>query len=191
MTYSTQFLAFVDRLAGRITADLGDQSGQHQFHFTGTPLKNVILRRDQELQVPREHEEVVQFTCRAKGEMQKLPEFNSPRSSAPLSDIRGNRMSCAPHLAGKPESFVARERRCRPINAQRQRMTFLPYDQLPKILHIAPPRTTSIPCPAFFARPTAYEEPARTQTPLSVSFLAFTYYLILITYYYTQGASRC
>lgn len=149
------------RSSRRITADLGDQSGQHQFDLPSASFKSVILMRDQELRVSCERKEVVQFTTRTKREMQKLPEFDSSCPSAPLRDVRWNRIRGASHLTGKPEPFIVGKRRCRPINAKCQRMTLLPHHQLAKILHGVPPKTTA-------------------------SFLALNYYLILITYYYTE-----
>jgi hypothetical protein len=72
-------------------------------------------------------------------------------------------------------------------------MAFLPYNQLPKILHGIPPTRAHLSCFFRVSFLTRYRcllilwAPIISQDACSFS---YTYYLILITYYYTRMQSN-
>jgi len=90
------------------------------------------------LEVAREKKKVVQFTGRTESNVQKLFEFASPSSSAPFGNIRGYRVSRAPHLTRKSIAFLLRKGSGCPVDTQGKCVAFLPDQKFSEVLHREP-----------------------------------------------------
>ncbi len=152
-------------LCWRIRTDFSNQAPKHQFQFADPAFQHFILARCQKSEVPAQKQEVVQFACRSKGQMQKMSQLYSPRPAAPFRNIGRNRIRCASHLACKSVSLLLGESESRPVYTEGRRMTFLPNQKFAIILH--------------------------RLTPLFSALSGFTYNLRLITYNSSVGVFQC
>jgi hypothetical protein len=111
------------------------RASQHEFDLVNAAFAADILRRDEKLQVACEKQEVVQFTGRAEGDVQKLFELDSPGSPATFSNVGRDRIRRASGLTGKPVWFLVGKRPGCPADAQGEGVALLSGRQLSKILH--------------------------------------------------------
>lgn len=144
-------------------ADLAEESGEHQFDLMNPDFESIILAQCQELKISRKQKKIIQFACRTQGNVEVLPQLRSSRSAAAFRDVRRNRKRRTPHLADQSIPFRFWKRGSSPVNAQCHGMAFLPDQEFTEVLHVSP----------------------------FLSFLVFTYHLLLITYDSLSEAVQC
>ena len=148
----------------RFCTNLPNQAAEHELQFVDASFQSFVLDRSQKLKILTEQQEIIQFTCRSKGQMQKLPQLDSPGPATSFSNVGGNRVRGASHLAGETVSLMVGKIESRSVNAERHRMTLLPDQKFAKVLHRLTP---------FFA------------------LFALTYNLLLKTYNSLSGILQC
>lgn len=148
-------------------ADFADEAGKHQLDFMDRGFERIMLPGRQELKIPREQKEIVQFAGRAEGDREVLFQLYPSGHAAAFSDVGGNGECGALHLARQTITFRLRKRAGDPVNAQGHCVAFLPNQEFRKILHVS--------IPLFLFLP----------------FWPFTHNLLLTIYNLSAGAVQC
>lgn len=146
--------------------NLRNQPCQHQLDFVNSPLNDLMLFRYKESEILSKKAKIIELTGRTECHVQELPEFRVAGSATTFCYIRRNRERRSPHLTSQSKSFIGGKWRCRPVNAERQRMALAPDIQFSKILHRD-------------GLPPEGSVPRRVPPPLA---FVFTHNLALITY---------
>ncbi|MEX0702392.1 MAG: hypothetical protein WD069_09885, partial [Planctomycetales bacterium] len=113
-----------------------DERGEHPLDFADGLVQGLVSIIRKIVQVMSEQKLVLGFARGAGRDPQKPREIAVSIPTAAFGDVRRNGHRGTSQLRSQPEEFVLRERLRRLIDRERQPMSFLPHEEVAKILHL-------------------------------------------------------
>jgi len=114
-----------------------NQSIQHAPDLMETQVRCLMLLFCEQPKVAGQQKQILKLTCGTSRDMEKLTKLGPAPSGTSLCDVGRYRRCRSSHLTREAISLVIRKNRGCGIDAQDQRVTFLPNLELLEILHAA------------------------------------------------------
>jgi len=130
-----------------LSIQLLQEPGKHAFDLGGLLCQVLVVSIGEEVKISSEQEVIFQFASGTASDTAEASQFPITIPAATLRQVGTDRRTGAADLTGQTIRFRAGKIRRDPVDLQGEEMRFLPYLELPKVLHrssIRPARRDSM-----------------------------------------------